>query len=317
MIHFPSSFRKCVDQDATSSREINRRGYTLLELILSLGLSIVVLLIIGMAIQLYLFALTEQQAFIERKQVARGILEMVGNDLRAAIQYKAEDYSDLENLVQTQTLQLNQALAPIGEEGEEGEAAAEEEAPPIVDEENVDFRPTFLGTEQYILLDISRLPRLDEYNPLVANFDSDVQTPSDVKSLAYFISLTEGGSQSEVQFATTSAPGGLYRRSIDRAVAAYRGDTSLIEEPDEYTQLVAGEIAQIQFRYFDGEEWQTEWDSVERNGFPPAVEITLVLDPARATAGSNYAYGGFNQDTMETFRSVVHLPAAEIMELPE
>lgn len=301
--------------ESSSIRTPQRRGYTLLELILSLGLSIVVLLIIGMAIQLYLFALTEQQRFIERKQVARGILEMIANDLRAAIQYKAEDYSDLENLVQTQALQINQAMSLGGEEGEEEEA--EEEAPPIVDEENVDFRPTFLGTEQYILLDVSRLPRLDEYNPLVANFDADVQTPSDVKSLAYFISLTEGGNQSEVEFAGTNAPGGLYRRSIDRAVAAYRGDTSIIQEPDEFTKLVAGEIAQLQFRYFDGEEWQTEWDSVERNGFPPAVEITLVLDPARASAGSNYAYGGFNQDTMETFRTVVHLPAAEIMEVAE
>ena len=44
-----------------------RHGYTLLELLLALGLSVVVVVAIGMAIQVYLIALTKQQANIERK----------------------------------------------------------------------------------------------------------------------------------------------------------------------------------------------------------------------------------------------------------
>lgn len=284
-----------------------RRGYTLLELILALGLSIFVVTAIGAAIQLYLVAVLKQQATIERKQVARGVSDMIGNDLRGGVIYKAEDYSDLENLVQSQALLSNAASAAMGEE----EAPDESEPELIVDEENVAFRPLLLGTSRYLILDVSRAPRLDEYNPLIANADSEVRTPSDIKSVAYFVSLTEGGKQSQVTFATPSAPGGLYRRSIDRAVASFRGDTNLVENPDEFSELVAGEIAELQFRYFDGADWQTTWDSEEAGGFPVAIEITLVLDPSRIDGGPNYSYGGFDGAEMESYRSVVHLPAAE------
>lgn len=289
--------------NATSIRRKAVAGYTLLELILALALSVIVMLGISTAIQLYLVALTRQQAFIERRQIARGVGEMIGNDLRAAIQYKAADYSDLENLVQSQMMQLNQAAG--------GEESTEEEDP-IVDEENVSFRPTLLGSETSILLDVSRLPRLDEYNPLVANLESAVQSPSDVKSIAYFVSLTEGKAATEVEFSNMRAPGGLFRRAIDRAVAQFNGQTGMMSASDEYSRLVASEVAEIRFQYFDGEEWTSQWDSEEEGGFPPAIEVTIVIDPQRTVAGQNYVYGGFDSQNMETYRTVVHLPAAEV-----
>ena len=43
---------------------------------------------------------------IERKQVARSVVNMIGKDLRAAIMYKPSDYSGLENLYKTQLSML-------------------------------------------------------------------------------------------------------------------------------------------------------------------------------------------------------------------
>ena len=290
----------------------NRRGHTLLELILALSLTILVVLSIATAIRLYMMTLTEQQRAIERKQIARAVVEMISNDLRAGIQYKAADYSDLENLVATQLTSQNIQLPAPGSEEEES-SGEQEEPEPVVDEEQVSFRPTLLGTSDFVLLDISRLPRLDQYNPLVANQDAEVQSPSDIKSLAYFVSFEASKRKSDVKYSQSVAPGGLYRREIDRAVASFRGDTNIMRSPDEFAKLIAGEIAQLRFRYFDGEEWQTEWDSTENGGFPPAIEITLVLDPSRMFDGQNYSYAGFDQQNMESYRSVVHLPAAEVM----
>ena len=298
-----------IPSEVMQKPQLSRAAYTLLELILALALSVIVMLGISMAIQLYLVALTKQQAFIERKLVAKGVREMIGNDLRGAIQYKAEDYSDLENLVQSQLMKVNQAASALS--GEES-APEEQAADPVIDEENVAFRPTLIGTENAILIDVSRLPRLDEYNPLVANLESSAQSPSDVKSVAYFVSLSETQDNSQVQFANKVAPGGLYRRAIDRAVANYSGDTSLLQSADDYCRLVASEIAQIQFRYFDGEDWQLQWDSVENGGFPTAIEVTIVIDPQRSVAGQNYSYAGFDNQNMESQTFVVHLPAAEV-----
>jgi len=285
-----------------------RSGYTLMELLLALGLSVVVIAAIGIAIQIYMISLTNQQAMIERKQIVRSIFAMIGNDLRAGVQYKASDYSGLDTLLQTQITNMASQI-PLGEEEEE----AAPEVPMILVEEEVAFRPTLLGSQTAVMIDISRLPRLDQYNPLVAAADLETQTPSDVKSLAYFVSLDKGGIEDQLDFAETRAPGGLYRREIDRAVADYMGNYDLMSEADKYTRLVAHEVAQIAFRYFDGEEWQTEWDSAEAGGFPSAIEIMLVIDTERSAESSqSYSYGGPDEETAETYRYVVHLPVADL-----
>ncbi len=282
-----------------------RAGYTLLELLLALGLSVVVFAAVGSGIQIYLVALTKQQAMVEQKQVARALLAMIGNDLRAGIQYKATDYSGLDNLIQTQSMMLTG-----------GSAAAEEEEPEsLIIEEEVSFRPTLLGSSNVLMIDISRLPRLDQYNPLVASAEDEVQSPSDVKSLSYFVSLSEGGVESAIEFQRNKAPGGLYRREIDRAVAEYRGETELMLAPDEFTRLIANEVVDISFEYFDGEEWQSEWDSIENGGFPVAIEVNIMIDPVRSAAGSqDYTVDQSDPDQMQIFRMVVDLPVAEPIE---
>ena len=63
-----------------------QRGYTLLELILALSLSVVVLTLIFSAISLYVFQVTKQQARVERELVSRSVLKIVANDIRAALE---------------------------------------------------------------------------------------------------------------------------------------------------------------------------------------------------------------------------------------
>ncbi|MDB2686791.1 type II secretion system protein GspJ [Mariniblastus sp.] len=305
-----------------NTRAFDRRnhvhGYTLLELLLSLALSVLVIGVIGFAIQLYLISLSQQQSRIERKQIARGIIQMISNDLRAGVQYKAADYGDLENLVQTQALALSAGIDELREieanagivSDESSDPIPEIDTDPIIDEEAASFRPALYGSSNVIALDVSRLPRLDEYNSIVAGEDSEHQTPSDVKTLSYFYSNASTNSDG-VQF-TSVAPGGLYRRQLDRAVAAYSGDSGLVSSPDEYSDLVASEVAEINFRYFDGDSWLSQWDSEELQGFPPAIEVTIVIDPTRSTSGQDYLYSGYNTATMESYRTVIHLPAAEL-----
>ncbi len=317
-----------------------RSGYTLLELLLALGLSVLVIGAIGMAIRIYLISLAEQQARIERKQVVRSVFAMIGADLRAGLEYKYDpaDYAGLELALENQISNLEgltelselseEDLAAeleaqaLGTESEseagsglrsESESESESVESEIIVEDEVAFRPTLLGSETAVMLDISRLPRLDQYNPLVAAADLETQTPSDVKSLAYFVSLSRGGIEEQLGFAESRAPGGLYRRELDRAVANFADEVELISTADKYSRLVAHEIAEISFQYFDGEDWLPQWDSAESGRFPSAVEITLVIDAERSAAGSQtYSYNGTNEDTTEVYRYVVHLPVTDL-----
>jgi type II secretion system protein J len=61
-------------------------------------------------------------------------------------------------------------------------------------------------------------------------------------------------------------------------------------DPDE--EVLCGNVRSMNFRYYDGSDWQDEWDSSENDdALPKAVEITIMLeDPdstGKGTAGDN------------------------------
>ena len=283
-----------------------RRGYSLLELILAMGLMVVVMSAIAGAINLYMVQLGKQQARVERELISRNALMMIGNDIRAAVQYKAADYGGLNTLLKTQALMI------AAETDEEPDEVLEEEGDAVFDEEEVSFRPTMLGTSNAIMLDISRLPRLDQYNPLRNKASERDSTTSDIKSVAYFFSSRSGGYDPKIVRRENEIKGGMYRREIDRAVANFRRDESLQESPDDYVELVAPEVAEIGFRYFDGQDWSDSWDSEENGGYPTAVEVTIVVDPRRtSTSSTSYQYNGFDAIQMERHQTTVFLPMGE------
>ena len=303
----------------------SRVGYTLLELLLALGLTVIVISTIASAIHVNLFSLARAQAKIERKQVARSVLAMIGNDIRAAVQFKAADYSGLEDLLLSQ--QLAAGVQPVdeedeGEEGEEGDNSAvledadsdfvEDE---LIEEDVDDWSVGLIGDSNYIWLDISRLPRIDQYHPLIRSVQDDVRTASDIKQVVYYVGSLEGNSAGASQSRDQNNSSGLMRDEIDRAVAFYQGGFDPTA-PKEYSQLVAPEVVQIGFRFFDGSDWLTSWDSVENEGFPTAVEINIVLDSnPLADRGDDPGSLSVNDDgRYENYRSVVNLPLAEIPE---
>jgi len=331
----------------------SRCGYTLLELLLALSLSVAVITAIGTATQVYLFSLTRHQSQIEQRLVTRGLLNVISNDLRAGIQYKANDYSGLENLVETAQLSANQlgannqlgdldaadleagnitaadieaaALAaadtpadePTHEANSETESDTESESDtetePIVDEESVAFRPTLIGNSNSIALDISRMPRMDQYNSTNGN-----QTQSDIKTLSYFFSSSAPSNDGDGNSIRLKGDnnGGLYRREVDRAVAAFNQDDGLVTSPDDSSELLATEVSEIRFRYFDGEQWLNEWDTTENGGFPPAIEVVIVVAPRLSNPNGRQSRDA-NDNVISEYRTVVHLPAAEVIEPDE
>lgn len=285
-----------------------RRGFTLLELILALGLTVIIGAMVTTAIRLYMVQLSRQQAAVEREVVGKASLNMIANDLRAALQHKATDFSGLHGLQLSLALQAGEITEEEIEEEEDGDLVGEEE--------EVAFRPSFVGTAVSIRIDISRLPRLDQYNPLVTN-RADERTPSDIRSVSYFFSPQPARTDEAIAFARSTMPGGLYRRAIDRAVANYRQEDSVVITPDDYAQLVAGEVGDLRFRYYDGETWQSSWDSEDQGGFPTAVEITIVIDPARSQDPDSNNGSSSRSEELLQHQLVVHLPMAEPTEEEE
>ncbi|MEZ6093077.1 MAG: hypothetical protein R3C03_02395 [Pirellulaceae bacterium] len=307
-----------------------RQAYTLLELLLALGVSVVIVAAITTAITVYLVSVQRHQRRIEQKQVARNVLTMIANDLRAGLQFKAADVSGIENLEASQDLIAGVTAAVGGEvpadatdtdtadEGASGSDASSSSGGDTSgeaedsEEDTASYRPTLVGNSSVINVDISRLPRLDQYLAIATGGDIYSQTGSDVKSINYMVSSAaapnEAGFDPQV-----SKLGGLYRRQIDRAIANYAGEMVAPNAPDNNSQLIAPEIIEIGFRYFDGSSWQDSWNSEENGFFPLAIEVTIVLDPNRIdNALSGKALSAQDMFALETYRGVVHLPSAEV-----
>lgn len=71
----------------------------------------------------------------------------------------------------------------------------------------------------------------------------------------------------------------LVRRVISNLLA-----TATVN-PDE--EVIARHVSSFKMRYFDGAQWQTDWDATQYgNVLPAAVEVTLELRPPDAPAGS-------------------------------
>jgi hypothetical protein len=112
------------------------------------------------------------------------------------------------------------------------------------------------------------------------------------------------------------AGAGLVRRELDRAVACWAADIGEVGSSTGSGQLLAPEVNYLEFRYFDGAEWLTEWDSEQMGGLPVAVEILVGIDPAGGEDVQSMDIDRL-QDLAATdmndyvFRLVVRLPVAE------
>ena len=331
-----------------------RRGVTLLEMILALALTAIVLVLISQAVHLHLSVFDVGRSEIEQPQVARAVLRYIAADLRNAVRSTAADAagggpamaagnsgSANASTTSPSTSSSKQSTGSSGTQKSTGtknasttkntNTGANTNADAAGSTPSLDVAGLY-GSQYELHIDVSRPPRVDQYTPasVASGTGAPPDIPSDVKTVSYF--LNSGGTAGTA--GATGSPGangttGLYRREQDRAVTSYAskgsggsaggssgsGDSSS-GSGDTSGQLLAPEVNRLEFRYFDGTSWVTDWDSQQQGGLPMAVEITLGIDPTvgvNAAAGGPTAVPGMTAtDTDEfTYRLVVRVPVAE------
>lgn len=317
---------------------MNRSAFTLLETILALALSALVLIAVGMAIDINLRMLDAGRTRVEEAQLARAILQRMADDLRNAVQYDPIDTSTLipggsagERSIEGTSDEWSQgdggslveaggADSPGTElEGDEFDLPESETTEDLAASAEPPAVPGLYGNSCQLQIDTSRLPRIDEYQQLVSSAQgtTDADRLSDVKTVAYYaLSDEQGGSL----YGTGASAGsyGLVRRQLDRATAAWSAGQGQLFDVADLQDVLAPEVAAVEFRYFDGTEWYEEWDSAQAGGLPLAVEICLAVisKRQRGEAGqtSQTASGlsslAEDQEVL-IYRLLVHLPTAQ------
>jgi hypothetical protein len=197
------------------------------------------------------------------------------------------------------------------------DSAATSATTDIASATNVPPVPGLYGNQYELQLDVSRLPRVDEYermlaaDPLVGLQD----VPSDVKTVAYYCvdasSVTSAGT---VNRRTGQPESGLVRRVLDRAITQQASQSGNVQGLAQTAQVLAPEVRQLEFQYFDGTQWLTQWDSSQQQGLPVAVKISVYVlseSPLDTVPSRRISTPSATPLSPENVYSlVVHLPTA-------
>lgn len=238
-------------------------GFTLLEVLLAISLTAMVLVAVSMAIDFHLRVLGSGRADVEEAQLARAVLQRIATDLRSAVppsDASAGGYSGVSSGVS--------AGGQGGVSGGSSISQRESSDTSVVEQTT----PGLYGTAAWLQLDISRLPRLDQFVPNAGAAVSD--RASEIKTVAYYV----------IQPQSDGTGGGLVRRELDRAVTSWAATQGNLADFETDVAPFAPEVATVQFQYFDGTDMVNYWDMEERNGLPMAVEIILQLRPKNEKA---------------------------------
>ncbi|MGB7347048.1 MAG: prepilin-type N-terminal cleavage/methylation domain-containing protein [Pirellulaceae bacterium] len=305
-------------------RNRSRQGFSLLEVMLTLAMAVVLMGLVGWAFQFYTRDMNGAHLEIQQTQLASAIMQMIEDDLRATLHPEPVDMSALETVLSAQgggnAAAEDPALAAAGiSEPEMTEPAVE--APDLTSGTAILATPGLIGNQFQIQIDVSRLPRLEEYGLMMDQDSANIEdVPSDIKTVTYFVQapgagvtdpLDAIGNETAVQSEVT---GGLVRRVLDRAVTTYAAETGNLSQLAQTGQILAPEVISIEFQYYDGITWQLEWSSDELVELPLAIRIDLSMTSTMAeSAGLSIG----DEGATRVFTHIVRLPMAKMIEEEE
>lgn len=317
-----------VRTDASTIARSIHRGFTLLEVVLTLSLSVVLMVLIGSAIQFYARDMNVRDMDIRQTQLAAAVMQMIEDDLRATLHTEPVDTAPLEALLAASTGGQGggggqeEDLSAAGIDSGETDTSATSDATAVNLQSGAAVlqTPGLIGNQYQIQIDLSRLPRLEEYVAMLDATTAEIDdVPSDIKTVAYFVQEAGvvGGVQDQLNAldpaSDGSSQGGLVRRSLDRAASVQAASTGSLSLLNQTGELLAPEVVAIEFAYWDGIMWQTQWSSDEYGELPLAVQVRLsTRDEFRGstTEETSLAAAVTDPSAIRTFTHIVRLPLA-------
>lgn len=167
--------------------------------------------------------------------------------------------------------------------------------------------PTFglVGTAELMHLSISLPARDLAYTGFSSDAAASGRT-SDLVVVTYGLAPIDSATLRALQqHQTATRPAAGFGRRV-RDLYARDAAEETLDSPD----LLAPEITEVQFRYFDGSNWMETWDSLAVGSLPRAIEVTLGFwnPPApHRRPGRKRLEGG----TVTSVSHVFHVPVSE------
>ena len=292
-------------------------GFTLLEILLALGLSVVLLVAVAAAIDLYRRMTIAGQEDVSEARLVRAVLRKIESDIRSTVPPQAPvttasdapagttgstsgttggstaggtsgsssaSGSSMSSTASTGSSSTTSSSGSTTSSSSTSSSSTSQTSntDPL---QNVNSQVVFglYGDQRSLVINT-----LCSHPTPVAPADPSAAQPlnsihGDLKTVAYFVMGTGGGTPSvALAVGGQSIPtSGLARLEGDHLAVGYamQQSASLMSA----ARIIAPEVAMISFRYFDGTQWLMSWDASYMQALPQAVEVTIAVRPTDAT----------------------------------
>ena len=303
-----------------------RSGFTLLELLLSLGLTVVLLGVVFTAMDLHWrFSLTGHEE-VARGQIARAVFTRMSADIRSVV-YRPESQSSADSTSTdststddstSDTSTTDSSTSGTGSgtgTGTSTTSTTPKKDPTELTSPSDAYSGGSLGVFGDSSMLVMHVSRPDRRSRGTSDVGVNPNSASDLKSVSYFMAGSSGGTLPT--FLTQGADGGggasgLSRSSADRLTLVQAGDNVDLSSAASTTELLAEEIETLSFEYHDGFEWLTSWDSQEEGKLPNAIGISISFKAPSGPAESFVRRGA--SEMTDRYRIVITLPVANSFE---
>ena len=278
-----------------------RSGFTLIEMLIALSLSLVLISAIYSAVSLHWKYEHVGRERIDRAQVSLAVLRLLTEDVGSVMFTPPTNVSQEEE--ETAEATTSAASSPSTTT-----ANTPEETATTTDSTQASLG--IVGTADQLQLDISQ-PAREDFVPDESTSQSGTSLPATSDS----VRVTWG-----MITPTTALPDDSGRRSLtvnpalSRQLADRLRGVVEVEEDASNTvalsdaSILACEVVSLQFRYYDGYSWVTEWDSVVKERLPRAIEVTIgFIKQDYKQPGSLNLPG---QVTIIPIKHVIHVPSS-------
>jgi hypothetical protein len=240
---------------------MNRNAFTLLEVILALSLVVVVLGLVGLAVDIHLRLGDKGRTEVEEAQVARAVLHRIADDLRGAVaDFSTQSSATTESSTESKSSSESVASAAAQSSGE-----------------NVELSDGFRGNLSQLQFSAACLSRPGRPSAKIGNDATGTPTARpDAKIIRYYVvDPTESPSQEVTDDAKPRH--GLMRWETDRAAGVFASRQGQTTPSDPAAEAIAPEVAALEFAYLDGALSYDTWDTQLLGKLPTAVKISIAL----------------------------------------
>jgi len=250
---------------------IQRPGFTLIEVLIALGLSLLLMTAVYAAISMHYRYQTLGRTEQHRSQIFRSIVRRINVDVNSIVMQLPEE-------------ELDPALDGGSDDSDDSSSTSNSSstsafntATTIFDDESDSSSLTFglIGDGQTLHMTVSHPSRSLSYSSVNSENSASTRT-SDLVTVTYSLAPIDlqWYQNNDPRYAGFHVSDYLPTDGMGRRLLDIYG-TEPIETALEKEDLLALEISEVQFQYYDGSAWIESWDSLESGKLPRAIKMTV------------------------------------------